>query len=502
MADLLSLLFSFQPDSPDIKSKLDYDRQIRTYIDSVLRIPVPVYLKGADSAQDLLEILNPAVNTIAYCCALLARIQSCGEHPKTPKHIPDTFRPGGPLWRKLVEFLETFDPVQIRYIGQDWRRLLEYTDRVSRIMGSPGMAISAIRSAMLRLDPSTGTFTSNHLLFIRLCMEARSYPAALPILDNYIHSLPSNLPKPLLELEGSVPAADLPNSSEYISTRSGHSDKINLTDIHEYYLLGAMAYLGVAKYKQAQHFLEHILVTPAANIASGLMLEAFRKWILVSCLADGSLPSVPRTANPTAIKQMRAASKAYEALADAFQNMEIPKLRALADVGSHVWADDGNRGLVKELIDHQMRLFVSKLQRTFSAIPITTVAQMLVQPPEVTEKYLNSLISGGYLNASIEHVTSPNELVVLRFYQSISEGPLGKSEKQQHQELVEQTRQTIILADQAKAADYRLSLTKEYLEHLRRQSKKAATNLASGEAMDVSWDENVETEEDMMADLH
>jgi len=86
-------------------------------------------------------------------------------------------------------------------------------------------------------------------------------------------------------------------------------------------------------------FLEHILITPAANIANGIMLEAYKKWVLVGCLANGAPSAIPRTANMNAIKQVRAASKAYDALAEAFQSMNAPKLRAQAEVGFAVWAE-------------------------------------------------------------------------------------------------------------------------------------------------------------------
>jgi len=140
----------------------------------------------------------------------------------------------------------------------------------------------------MQLDPHTGTFTLTHLHFIRLCVETRSYTAALPILDNYIHSLPNKIPQLVREsLEYSVPAADHTNSGEYIHQQSGHSEKITLVDVQEYYLLGSMAYLGVGQFKKAKEFLEHVLVVPANNVANGLMLEAYKKWVLVSCLVDG-----------------------------------------------------------------------------------------------------------------------------------------------------------------------------------------------------------------------
>ena len=158
------------------------------------------------------------------------------------------------------------------------------------ILAQPSLAIAPIRSAMIRLDPSTGSFTLTHLHFIRLCVETRAYSAAQPILDNYIHSITSKIPQQVREdLEYSVVCADHTDSGEYIHQGSGHTDRITLVEVQEYYLLGAMAYIGTGQFKKAMEFLEHVLVVPANNVANGLMLEAYKKWVLVSCLVNGSV---------------------------------------------------------------------------------------------------------------------------------------------------------------------------------------------------------------------
>lgn len=49
---------------------------------------------------------------------------------------------------------------------------------------------------------------------------------------------------------------------------------------------------------------------------------------------------MPRTANGNAVKQIRAASKAYEALADAFSQLNnLPKLKAQVAAGREIWAE-------------------------------------------------------------------------------------------------------------------------------------------------------------------
>lgn len=45
-------------------------------------------------------------------------------------------KPGGTLWNSLVLFLETADPVQLRYVGNEWRALVEYTEQIASAFGS------------------------------------------------------------------------------------------------------------------------------------------------------------------------------------------------------------------------------------------------------------------------------------------------------------------------------------------------------------------------------
>jgi COP9 signalosome complex subunit 3 len=146
-----------------------------------------------------------------------------------------------------------------------------------------------------------------------------------------------------------------------------------------------------------------------------------------------------------------------------------------------------------------MRAYVSRLSRTFSAIPVSNIASNLGGTAEEVAQYLETLIKGGYLNARLEESDKSNAGTVLRFFLDPAQGPLAKTEKQQQQALFEQTLRTNMLAEQVKDADYRLTLTKEYIENLKRLNKKQG---AAGDAMDTAWDDGLDAEEDIMTDLH
>ncbi|KAF1979970.1 hypothetical protein BU23DRAFT_549136 [Bimuria novae-zelandiae CBS 107.79] len=492
-AELVTLLANFQPDAQELQQRCNYDKEAREFVKHVSGLSQAQALKGADSPQDPLHLLDPTANAIAYAYTLRHRIEA------TNKRSPEQLQPELPLWNKLVLFLESFDPVQMRYAGGEWKKLVEHVEQIARNVGASALAIAPIRSAMFRLDPTTGTFTSTHLNFIRLCMETRSYKAALPVLDNYIHSLPTTIAKETLEdLEYSVVASDSVTSGEYINLKSGHTNKISLTDLQEYYVLGAMAYLGEGRFKDALHFLEHVLVTPANNALNGLMLEAYKKWVLINCLADQSYKMPPRTMSSTAVKNCKNAAKAYEALADAFQQLNnLPKLKAQVNAGMEIWEEDGNAGLVEQLVQHQNRAYLTRLSRTFSAIPVSNIANNVGSSVEQVATFVDSLIQQGLLNARLDDSAAG---AVLRFYLDPTQGPLAQTEKQQQQALFEQTQRTKALAEQVKDADYRLSITREYVEWVKRQKKKNSAGGGGGDPMDVTFDDG-DMDEDIMSDM-
>jgi COP9 signalosome complex subunit 3 len=125
--ELTTILLSFQPDSPELAKRRDYDSKARSFVSQLNAIQPSNWSKG-----DVLQILNPAVNSIAYAFALRHRISALLEK----RSVPDTLQPGGSLWNQLVLFLETADPIQLRYVGKEWRQLVEYTEQIARACDS------------------------------------------------------------------------------------------------------------------------------------------------------------------------------------------------------------------------------------------------------------------------------------------------------------------------------------------------------------------------------
>ncbi|KAF2753672.1 hypothetical protein EJ05DRAFT_514629 [Pseudovirgaria hyperparasitica] len=497
MSDLASTLLAFSPD-PQLEPS-EYDKNVKKFSATVKKFSSREWVKSAESGS-LLEALDPALNSVSLLLTLYTLAQNQGDsglRPRSVNQVSDAWRPRAVLWNKTEQLLSSFDPISIRYFGQQWRELIEFIGLVASILRQPAMALIPIRTAILRLDPSGGTLTTTHVVFMQLCMESTAYAQAVPLLDCIIHSFPPNASQ---GGEQGLLCADHGLSNGYITVKSGLSEKIRTADVQEYFLLGAMAFLGLGKYDEAQALLEHVLVTPTSNTANGLMLEAYKKYVLAGALASGQRPPIPKTANGNAMRTIRSASKAYEQLTEVLHDLNLPRLLAEIEAGLSLWSEDGNFGLVQKLVENYPRFLLYKLQRTYASIPLDELSGLLNKGDEELEMYLSTLIKEGQVNASIERSIKTQQRV-LKFYSDESMGPKAKSEQQQYKELVACATRTESLTEQTRAADHRINLTKEFIEVEKKNRMKAAQAASGEEAMDTSWDVHKDgMDEDVMGD--
>lgn len=417
------------------------------------------------AASDPLTVLDPGLDTLPYLYALNARLdQSSGK----TNGLDENAQLGGPLYQNIARFLTLFDPVEVRYAGGLWRRVLDTL--ATMIQQGDGADCTApvflMASAMLRLDPSAGTFTSSHLKYVQICLENGLLAQACLILDNNIHSLPATN---ALSTEGTFACSSHPLSSAYITTRSGLTENYTLHDVQEYYLSGAMVYIGLKRWSSALFFLELVLSVPSSNAANGYMLEAYKKWTLVSLLVNGKPSSLPKTAGGSSIKTMRALAKPYDVIADVFSRKDWVRLQTEVEEAKEIFNEDGNYGLALHVMYHHRKLSISSLGRIFAAVPLASLP--LDVPPDQVEEYINSIINEGILNGQLEEPAEAGGPMVLRFFQDSISGPQAKSETQLRQQLVVQANRIKELAEHVAGVDQRLGLTKEYLDFVRKARK-------------------------------
>lgn len=206
--------------------------------------------------------------------------------------------------------MEKFDPIQIRYGGTEFRYLIELVARTGQAASQVRFlsyatstahwadcaqhleAIFPISSAILRLDPSSSCLTSSHLIFARLCLEAREFKSALPVLDKDIYHFPLSSDKGGVHINPRFWCSHHEPHSTFITNASGLSEKLDHRDHLQYFLFGAMIYIGLKNWERALLFLEFVIISPAAITTSMIQVEAYKKWVLVSLLLKGRVSAM------------------------------------------------------------------------------------------------------------------------------------------------------------------------------------------------------------------
>lgn len=117
-----------------------------------------------------------------------------------------------------------------------------------------------------------------------------------------------------------------------------------------------MIYIGLKKWGRALHFLNLVISAPSVGTVSMVMVEAYKKWVIVSLLEKGMVRldlclsllnvvtnnnyqaiSLPSVTAPHAAKTYRALARPYDALADAFKSGDLDRLKGEIDIGQTVW---------------------------------------------------------------------------------------------------------------------------------------------------------------------
>lgn len=484
MADSLQALLSFPPEKH--LSAQEYHKQATAYSQSLQNVPPSGWTKVVEK-KSLLELLDPALNSLPYLYCLLEHTTTVGKDTKRTEE----------LLSQVLIFFAGFDKVQVSYAGTQWRDLFCWTIETFRSLGTTNL--SPLSAALLRLDPSAGTFTTMHLLFVRLCLETGGPSQALPIIDKNLYAFPQTLPKVVPD---ELASEEHEFSNAYITSKSGFSHKIHPEFVLEYYLLGAHVYIGRRNWKRARLFLEYVILYPSIHHAtSALQIEAYKKWILVGLLAEGHPFSYPRTADQQVMKVFKSLAKSYEALADSFEKRDRNKFQAEQDVGTQVWTEDGNIRLVHEAGTALIKYRVADLQRTYAALPLSRVASHLDLPVDQTAQTIMQMIQQRQLNADIVlGGGDASDPAVLRFH------PTEPSAASPDADLEVQTKRIEEVIGFVRDADRRLQLTKEFAD-VSRRAKRAGAESELADQMDLDWNASsgpitvgdFEADEDIMA---
>jgi len=132
------------------------------------------------------------------------------------------------------------------------------------------------------------------------------------------------------------------------------------------------------------------------------MVEAYKKFILVSLLFEGTVPSISRFSGHGFIRQVKQNCSAYEDLATAFSSQSPDEVRKIMIVNSDIFLRDSNLGLVKQVLTSLTKSNITKLTKTYLTLSLKNIAEKVhIQDEKIVEQKILEMIRKGEIYAQI-----------------------------------------------------------------------------------------------------
>lgn len=289
---------------------------------------------------------------------------------------------------------------------------------------------------------------------------------------------------------------------QYITIESGLTTKVNTQEVLEYFLFSGAVFIGLEQWERAAELLESVVTYPVKdNAISKIMVEAYKKWILVKVLLGGKSPTLPRNTNSNASKAFQVIGKPYAVVASLFEMGSASRLNSEIIVGTEIWRKDGNDGLMRAILLAYQKHQIRRLSSLYKTISVSYISQSTVSAEtgtnlsndEAVEVLINAMISQGELHGAL--MRPLDQLSFLGFNPG---GPV-LTESRVELELIDAMERIRYMMEDIKTTDRILTHEKDYLRWAHKQTKPGDGNSGDGYVgEELGWSIGPD-DEDLMA---
>lgn len=290
-----------------------------------------VISKNVAALDDILMgALDPTAHSMGYAFLLAAKAAS----PKADL----------PKFAQIAQRFLLNCSNQIRYVPGKVAIIVRRYKSVMMDAGTPLKAVKPISTAVHRLRLNSESLTPIHADFLQVCLLSKCYNAALPLLEEDV-----------LEVNPEVTG---------VATR----------DYLLYFYYGGMVYTGVKNYGKAFNFFKTVISVPASML-SAIMVEGYKKYVLVALLVHGRVPPLPRHTSNVLQRYHKTGFPQYHEFVTAFGTQSTDDVHKCAELNAEVFKNDKNFGLVKQCIQSLYRRNIQRLTKTYVTFSVQDIAK-------------------------------------------------------------------------------------------------------------------------------
>eukprot|EP01125_Pyxidicula_operculata_P004172 TRINITY_DN1608_c0_g1_i1.p1 TRINITY_DN1608_c0_g1~~TRINITY_DN1608_c0_g1_i1.p1 ORF type:complete len:455 (+),score=102.21 TRINITY_DN1608_c0_g1_i1:283-1647(+) len=327
---------------------------------------------------------------------------------------------------QCVPFLTSCTTKQIRHDPRKFRLVCQRFTEVCRDSKQPIRAIKPLKQAIWKIGLGE-LLTPQHYMYVQACLKAKCYKAAASVLDNFVYEIDP-------ELTG-----------------------IESVDTRLYFYYGGMAYIGLKKFQKAIEFLEIVISAPAL-VASAIMVEAYKKYVLISLIEFGQVGTPPKYTSHSVLRFIKQCSIQYDEFATSYSTRSIVDLNKVVANHTDFFIKDGTLGLVKQAVQALYRQNIQRLTKTYLTLSLQDISDQVGLTGErvqEAEKRIYKMIEQGEIYAKINQKDG-----MIQFYESPELFNTNKTLNY----LDRQIHQTIDLTKKVTKIDEQISLNTKYLQ--------------------------------------
>jgi COP9 signalosome complex subunit 3 len=313
--------------------------------------------KNLNVVEEVLNALDPTNNSLGYIYLLAIKSSS----PKLDV---------GKFFNQVSKFLLVCSGPQIRLVPNKVSQVCRKFSQLSIENNQPLRAIKPLHYALDKLRLNNESFTPIHADFVQVCVSAKAYSYAVPILEEDIYDV---------------------NSDSSAVAR----------DFLLYSYLGGLTYVGLKEYKKALSFFKMAISIPAIAL-SAIMSESLKKFILLSLLVHGRILTIPKYSSSLLLRHFKTSLPQYQEFANAYSTTSTDELHKVAQQYVEVFTKDKNFGLIKQCIQSLYRRNVQRLTQTYITLSLQDIATTVkLKSPQEAEEFIVRMTEKGEIFATI-----------------------------------------------------------------------------------------------------
>ncbi len=238
----------------------------------------------------------------------------------------------------------------------------------------PLRAVQPLRAAVAKIRAQPDQLTPVHADYLQVCLLAKLYKAGAALIED-----------DLVELE---PGA------------TGMQPR----DALRYFYYAGLVLTGLKEYRRALEYVKLAWTAPAMCL-SAIMLEAYKKYVLLALLVHGALPAQPpKYVSSMVQRQLKAACPQYLELATAYATRSTDELHKVGGAHLEAFTRDRNFGLVRQVIMSLYRRNIQRSTQTYLTISLADIADSVKLPnAKEAEKRILRMIEAGEVFATVSH---------------------------------------------------------------------------------------------------